>query len=78
MQIKLHKIDQFWDTSKQGGGGSHRMRSQLTTSPIQLRKFERQRVIQFKRSKLIDLGVWYRFDVDAPITSRSPPSLMHL
>ena len=42
MQIKLHKIDQFWDTYKQGGegGGSHRMRSQLTTSPIQLRKFD--------------------------------------
>ena len=80
MQIKLHKIDQFWDTNKQGreGGGGHRMRSQLTTSPILLRKFERQRVIQFKRSKLIDLGVWYRFDVDAPITSRSSPSLMHL
>jgi len=42
MQIKLHKIDQFWDTNKQGGegGGSHRMKSQLTTAPIQLRKFE--------------------------------------
>ena len=82
MQINLHKIDQFWDTNKQGGGGegggSHRMRSQLTTFPIQLRKFERQRVIQFKRSKLIDLGAWYRFDFDAPMTSRSSPSLMHL
>ena len=44
MQINLHKIDQFWDTNKQGGGGegvgSHSMRSQLTTAPIQLRTFE--------------------------------------
>lgn len=44
MQINLHKIHQFWDTNKQEGGGlgegSHRMRSQLTTAPIQLRKFE--------------------------------------
>ena len=42
MQINLHKIDQFWDTNKTGGEGrgSHRMRSQLTTAPIQLRIFE--------------------------------------
>ena len=44
MQINLHKIDQFWDTNKQRGGGrggvSNRMRSQLTTAPILLRKFE--------------------------------------
>ena len=45
MQINLHKIDQFWDTNKQRGGGgrggvSNRMRSQLTTAPIQLRTFE--------------------------------------
>ena len=45
MQINLHKIDQFWDTNKQRGGGgrggvSNRMRSQLTTATIQLRKFE--------------------------------------
>ena len=24
MQINLHKIDQFWDTNKQGGGGGGR------------------------------------------------------
>ena len=45
MQINLHKIDQFWDTNKQRGGGgrggvSNRMRSQLTTAPILLRTFE--------------------------------------
>ena len=44
MQINLHKIDQFWDTNKQGGEGeggvSNRMRSQLTTATIQLRTFE--------------------------------------
>ena len=46
MQINLHKINQFWDTNKQRGGGggrggvSNRMRSQLTTAPILLRTFE--------------------------------------
>ena len=49
MQINLYKIDQFWDTNKQtkgggggggGGGVSNRMRSQLTTAPSLLRKFE--------------------------------------
>ena len=28
MQINLHKIDQFWDTNKQGGGGGGGRQSQ--------------------------------------------------